>query len=181
MPEASSTFEREPDNAAPRHADMVQANAGEAADELPIGGYLALMAVYVAGFGAFALAARALKRLHAVPSTRDLLLAGIAVHKLSRTVTRERVTVPLRVPFTHYAGSDGAGQLREEPRGRGLQRAIGTLMTCQYCTGPWMAMTLTTGLVFAPRVTRLANSMLTMATISDFLHQAYAGARRLSA
>jgi hypothetical protein len=107
-------------------------------------------------------------------------LAGIAVHKLSRTIARERVTVPLRMPFTQYAGSGGAGQVREKPRGRGLQRALGNLLTCQYCTAPWSALLVTTGLVFAPRATRLANNLLAMATLSDFLHQAYAGTRRLS-
>jgi hypothetical protein len=161
------------------HTPIVQAYAGEAADELPIGGYIALMVVFVGAFGALAAAARARNRLQRV-AARDLVLAGIAVHKLSRTVTRDRVTAPLRVPFTHYAGTDGAGQVNDEPRGRGIQRAVGTLLTCQYCTGPWLAMGVTAGLLFAPRVTRLANSVLSVATLSDFLHQAYAGARRWS-
>jgi len=162
------------------HAPIVEAYAGNAADELPIGGYVALMTVFIGAFSSLAIVARAQNRLVKRLTTRDLLLAGFAVHKLSRTVTRERVTVPLRVPFTHYAGTDGAGQVREEPRGRGLQRSLGSLLTCQYCTGPWIAMGVTAGLLLAPRVTRLANSMLTIATLSDFLHQAYAGARRWS-
>jgi hypothetical protein len=175
----ASGYERK-GGAAASHGEhpIVEAYAGDAAGELPVGGYLALMGLFIGAFGTLALAARARPRRS--PSTRDVLCAGIAVHKLSRTITRERVTIPLRVPFTHRIGSDGAGQVNEEPRGRGLQRALGSLLTCQYCTGPWIALTVTAGLVFAPRVTRLANSMLAMATVSDFLHQAYAGARRWS-
>jgi hypothetical protein len=166
---------------APEHVSVVEAYAGDAADELPVGGYLALMAVFLAAFGSVAGRARARHRLEESLSARDIVLAGIAVHKLSRTVARERVTLPLRMPFTQYAGSGGAGQVREKPRGRGLQRALGNLLTCQYCTAPWSALLVTTGLVFAPRTTRLANSMLAMTTLSDFLHQAYAATRRWSA
>ena len=162
------------------HTAIVEAYAGDAADELPLGGYAALMALFVGAFGTVASMARARHRLGNDLTARDLLLAGVAVHKLSRTITRERVTVPLRAPFTRYTGTDGAGQVRERPRGRGLRRALGSLLTCQYCAGPWMAMAVTAGLLFAPRVTRMANSMLTVATLSDFLHQAYAGARRWS-
>lgn len=161
------------------HTPLVEAYAGTAADELPLGGYVALMAVFTGAFGVLAAAARAHNRLGRV-SARDLLLAGIAVHKLSRTITRDRVTAPLRVPFARYAGSDGAGQVHDEPRGRGLQRALGSLLTCQYCTGPWLSMGITAGLLFAPRVTRLASTVLSIATVSDFLHQAYAGSRRWS-
>jgi len=161
------------------HAAIVKAYAGAAADELPLGGYVALMAVFTGAFAILAAAARGRDRLRRV-GLNDLALAGIAVHKLSRTVTRDRVTAPLRVPFTHYTGTDGAGQVHDEPRGHGLQRALGGLLTCQYCTGPWLAMGVTAGLLFAPRVTRLASTVLSIATVSDFLHQAYAGSRRWS-
>lgn len=170
----------ETDAPPPGHAPMVEAYAGSAADELPIGGYAVLMGAFLGAFSTVAFLARAKNQLGNGLSARDVFFAGVAVHKLSRTLTRERVTVPLRVPFTHYAGTDGAGQVREQPRGRGLQLAIGNLVTCQYCAGPWLALAITAGLVLAPRATRLANGMLGIATLSDFLHQAYAGARRWS-
>jgi hypothetical protein len=179
----TNTSQHRVDEPAARSAErtpMVEAYAGDAADELPIGGYVALMGLFVGAFGGLAIWARARHRLQ-TPSLSDVIFAGVAVHKLSRTLTRERVAVPLRVPFTRYKGTDGAGQLHEEPRGQGFQRAVGSLLTCQYCTGPWTALAVTAGLLFAPRVTRLANGLLTVATMSDFLHQAYAGARRWSA
>jgi hypothetical protein len=53
-------------------------------------------------------------------------------------------------------------------------------VTCQYCAGPWIATGLSAGLLFAPRVTRLACSVFAMVAISDFLHQGYAAAREWS-
>jgi len=172
--------ETEPQRGPSAPTSAAAAYAGDAAEELPIGGYATMMTVFV---GAFTLLATGAKRAGVLPKripARDLALLGVAVHKLSRTLTRDRVAIPLRLPFTHYRGSAGAGEVREEPRGHGLRRAVGSLVTCQYCTGPWVALGLTAGLVFAPRVTRLASSLLAMDTVSDFLHQAYAGARRWS-
>lgn len=158
----------------------IRAYAGDEADELPIGGYATMMGVFLGSFVGLVAVARA---THALPTrlpVRDIALLGVATHKLTRIVTRERVTIPLRVPFAHYEGRDGAGQVKEEPRGKGVRRAIGSLLTCQYCAGPWVATGLVGGLLFAPRATRIACGMLGVVAISDFLHQAYAGSRRWS-
>lgn len=154
--------------------------AGDEADELPIGGYAAMLAVFLGSFVGLVTVARATNALPKRLPIRDIALLGVATHKLTRIVTRERVTIPLRVPFAHYEGRDGAGQVKEEPRGEGVRRAIGTMLTCQYCAGPWVATGLVAGLLFAPRATRIACGMLSVVAISDFLHQAYAGSRRWS-
>jgi len=169
----------------PRHErhparEAIEAYAGDEADELPIGGYATMMAVYMGAFVGLVAAARGADVLPKRVPFRDIALLGVATHKLTRIVTRERVTIPLRVPFTHYEGRDGAGQVREEPRGHGVQQAIGSLLTCQYCAGPWVATALAAGLMFAPRATRLACGVLSVVAVSDFLHQAYAGSRRWS-
>lgn len=169
---------RKPEHHPAREA--IQAYAGNEAENLPIGGYATMMAAFMGTFVGLVAVARKADVLPKRVSFRDIGLLGIATHTLTRIVTRERVTIPLRVPFTHYQGRDGAGQVKEEPRGRGIQRAIGSLVTCQYCAGPWVATGLTAGLLFAPRATRLACGVLAMVAVSDFLHQAYAGARRLS-
>ncbi|PYJ49314.1 MAG: hypothetical protein DME85_00220, partial [Verrucomicrobia bacterium] len=83
----------------------------------------------------------------------DLALLGIATHKLSRIVAKDRITSILRAPFVNYIRSAGAGEVEEEPRGRGIQRGIGHLISCPYCVAPWCATALGFGLVFAPRVT----------------------------
>jgi hypothetical protein len=160
--------------------DAIRAYAGEAAGELPIEGYAAMIAAFTASLFLVTRAAHARGCLPKRLPLRDILLLGVATHELSRTVTRARVTIPLRVPFTHYEGSDGAGQVREEPRGHGLRRAIGSLLTCQFCTGPWVALGLGAALLYFPRATRFGSGIFAMAAVSDFLHQGYAAARQAS-
>ena len=59
-----------------------------------------------------------------------LAVLGIATHKLSRIVAKDRITGILRAPFVSYIRSSGAGEMEEEPRGRGFQRGIGHLVSC---------------------------------------------------
>src|SRR5262249_30882742 len=49
-------------------------------------------------------------------SLLDLALLGIATHKLSRIVAKDRITGILRAPFVSYVRSSGAGEVEEEPR-----------------------------------------------------------------
>ena len=158
----------------------MEAYAAGAREELPIRGYATMMALFLGAFATLAGIARLKRRLPPRIAPSDIVLLGVATHELSRVLTSARVTIPLRVPFTHYEGSNGAGQVSEEPRGHGLQRAVGSLVTCQFCTGPWVAAGLSASLLFFPRVTRLASSIFAMAAISDFLHQGYAAARSAS-
>jgi hypothetical protein len=103
----------------------------------------------------------------------DLALLGIATHKLSRIVAKDRITSILRAPFVNYIGSAGAGEVEEEPRGRGIQRGIGHLVSCPFCMAPWCATALAFGLIFAPRVTRFFAGILASVAASDFLQRAY--------
>src|SRR6266404_7160753 len=108
----------------------------------------------------------------------DLALLGIATHKLSRMVAKDRITGILRAPFVSYIRSAGAGEVEEEPRGHGIQRGIGNLISCPYCMAPWCATALAFGLVFAPRVTRFLAGILASVAMSDFLQRAYLAAKK---
>jgi hypothetical protein len=108
----------------------------------------------------------------------DLALLGIATHKLSRIVAKDRITGILRAPFVCYVRSSGAGEVEEEPRGRGLQRGIGHLISCPYCMGPWCATALAFAFVFAPRATRFFAGILASVAVSDFLQRAYVAAKK---
>ena len=103
----------------------------------------------------------------------DLVLLGLATHKLSRLIAKDRVTAPFRAPFTKFVKDDGAGEVEEESRGEGMQKAVGDLGTCPFCVSPWVALGLTAGIRFAPRATRLFCGILSSVTASHFLHQAY--------
>ena len=105
--------------------------------------------------------------------TKDLALLGVATHKLSLIGSQDAVTSPLRAPFTELQEKESPKSVEEKPRGKGLRRSVGELLTCQFCLGLWVASFFTYGLVLAPRVTRLIATVFTVVTISDYLHQTY--------
>ena len=147
-------------------------------EEMPLAGYATLLGVYNAALAAALLAANQSGR--ALPertSYQDVLLLGIATHKLGRIITKDWVTSPLRAPFTEYKGSAGGGEVNEKSRGQGLQRAVGDLLTCPWCIAPWVAGALAFGFIFKPRTTRLICQVFTAVTISDFLQHAYNGVK----
>src|SRR5882724_2785548 len=145
----------------------------EECEEQLLAEYAALLAFYIASVAVLTGAAIEQKRLSKRFSLLDLALLGIATHKLSRMVAKDRITGVLRAPFVIYIRSAGAGEVEEEPRGRGIQRGIGQLISCPYCMGPWCATSLSFGLLFAPRVTRFFAGILVSVAASDFLHRAY--------
>jgi len=138
------------------------------------------MTTFAGVFGAMLWLGKKKKLLPRRVAPYDIALIGLATHRLTRIVTRDKVTEPIRSPFTEYQGPAGAGEVNERARGRGLRRAIGTLLTCQYCAGPWIASALFAALVARPRETRVVASMLAATAVSDFTHQAYAFVRHAS-
>ena len=145
--------------------------------EPPLGAYAALTAVYGSGFSAGLIALRARRRpLPERLTVTDLLLVGVATHKLSRMIAKDRVTSFVRAPFTRYQQASGQGEVEEEACGHGLRLAVGELLVCPYCIAQWIATGLTLGLVGAPRFTRLISSVLAVHTVSDFLQVAYRAA-----
>lgn len=139
---------------------------------MPLPEYAALVATYSALLtGLLATANR--DDVDARLSVRDIMLLGVATHKLSRFITKDKVTAPFRAPFAKFVKSDGAGEVEEEARGTGLQKAIGDLATCPFCVSPWVALALTAGLVAAPRATRLLCGILSATTAAHFLHHGY--------
>lgn len=142
--------------------------------EMPLGGYATLVGIYNAAFAAMLLAARnSGRKLPDRIGYADLVLLGIATHKLSAIISKDRVTSPLRAPFTEYVEPAGTSEVKEQVRGRGMQRAVGDLLICQYCLSPWVAAALAFGFVFKPRTTRFIGGVLAVATLSDVLHHAF--------
>jgi len=145
-------------------------------EDRPMGSQLALVIAYNGLVGAFLAArARAGKGLPERIGIGDLLLAGVATHKLSRVIAKDRVTAPLRAPFTEFEGEGGPGEVEEKPRGRGMRRAVGELLVCPFCLGQWVATGLLAGLAVIPRATRFICSIFAALTISDFLQIVYKG------
>ncbi|MGH3376982.1 MAG: DUF1360 domain-containing protein [Actinoallomurus sp.] len=122
-----------------------------------------------ASAGTFGLAAASRRGLPERLPLGDLLLLSVATHHASRLVTKDKVTSVARAPFTEYQGPSDPSEVEERPRGHGLQKAVGELLTCPYCIGQWIALAGVTGVVLAPRTTRLIASVLTVSAASDYL------------
>jgi hypothetical protein len=146
---------------------------------MPLRDYAGLVALFnVALAGGLAAAERSGRPIPARLSAGDVLLLSIATHKLSRLITKDRVTSFARAPFTRYEEPAGHGELEEHARGSGMRRAIGQLLVCPYCIAQWVAGGFTVGIVAAPRVTRLLAGMFTMVAVADFLQLAYKAAEK---
>src|ERR1700709_1049127 len=55
---------------------------------------------------------------------RDLIVIGVATHKLSRLISKDKVTAPLRAPFTELEEKGGPSEFEESSRGKGLRKAV---------------------------------------------------------
>ena len=150
-------------------------------EELPKSDYAALVAVFN-GLLAASLLARKCSRepLPERVEPKDLVLFALATQKLSRLITKDKVTAALRAPFTEVEGKGGAGELEERPRGRGLRRAIGELITCPFCLGTWIASGFIYGFIFSPRTTRTLASIFAVSGMADFLQQLYVKAQEMN-
>jgi hypothetical protein len=125
-----------------------------------------------------ALARRQGRELPERPALGDIALVGVAGHKLSRLIAKDKVTSPLRAPFTELEGSGGAAELEERARGGEVRRTIGQLLVCPYCLDLWAVAGFSLGLLYAPRTTRFVASVFAAQTTSDFLQVAYRTAQR---
>jgi hypothetical protein len=147
---------------------------GYGGDQQRLASYSTLIGVFNLIFAFFLLLTKALRRpLPEHIELKDIALLGVATHKLSMIGAKDAVTSPLRAPFTELQEMKSQKQVEEKPRGEGLRRSLGELLTCHFCLGLWVAAFFSYGLVLAPRVTRLVASIFAILALSDHLHQAY--------
>ena len=143
----------------------------------PFAAYAAIAAAFNGLFAAGVVAARRCDRLPERYGAGDVALLAGATAKLSRLLAKDRVTSVLRAPFTRYEDDSGYGEVQEEARGTGTQRAIGELLICQYCVSQWVAAGLVIGHALAPRETRLVAATFTVFGLADVMNLAYSAAQ----
>jgi len=156
-------------------AKLRQVESGYASGEpIELKPYIGLAATYGSLVAVFALLFRRSGRPlpERVPLV-DIAVLGVATFKLSRLLTRDRVTSFLRAPFTKYKGPGKAQEVMEEPRGEGAQHAVGELVACPFCSAQWLGTALACGYVVAPRATRVVGAALTAVTVADGLQYAH--------
>jgi hypothetical protein len=147
----------------------------------PLGSYAVLTGTFGALFaGGLVAATRARGGLPDRIPVQDVIMGGIATHKLSRLITKDKVTAAVRAPFTRFQERTGHGEVAEAPRGNGLRYAVGELLVCPYCIAQWIAGAFTVGYVVAPRTTRLLAATWTVHAIADAAQLAYSAAEHRS-
>jgi hypothetical protein len=145
----------------------------------PLLSYAAAMAVFNSLFAlALLLARRSGRELPERVAAGDLATIGVATHKLSRLIAKDKVTSPLRAPFAEYEGEGGPSEFEESSRGKGARKAVGELLLCPYCLGLWVVAAFAVGLLFAPRLTRFIAAVFSALALSDFLQIAYKAAEK---
>ncbi|MFI6044222.1 DUF1360 domain-containing protein [Nocardia sp. NPDC051321] len=151
-------------------------------DQRRLGGYVATMALYAVTVAVTALCGSLTHRqLPRAMTARELVITALAAHKLSRTVTKDAVTRPVRAPFTRQTGDGGPGEIMEQPKSAaGVQHSIGELLSCPFCFDVWAITGFTIGHVFAPRATRMVADAMAALAGADFLHLAYAKAQQVA-
>ena len=146
----------------------------------PLSGYVAVLVGYgtIVGF-TWVIAVATGRKLPDRWRIQDLITVMCGTHKLSRTLSKDAVTGPLRAPFADYAGTGGPAEVREETRHSSqLRHSLGELLTCPFCLDMWVTTAFVIGLIFVPRFTRLIAGSFTALAGADFLQLAYAMAQQ---
>jgi|GEM_PF-279900 len=149
-------------------------------DNESLSGYAGVIGIYgtVAG-GLLALAIRR-RLLPERISSADLVLFGVASHKVARTITKDKVTRPLRAPFTEHVGAGGPAEVAEEAKPGAAKRVVGELLSCPFCLDQWISTGFVFGSVFAPRPTRAVASVFAVRAVADWLQLGYGAMQRLA-
>jgi len=140
--------------------------------ERQLGPYAALFATYAAvtGVGVISGVRRGgIPR----PTLSDGALLAVAAFKLSRLITKDKVTGFARAPFTEFVEEGDGAEVNEAPRGDGLRYAIGELLTCPFCFNQWAATALGIAWLHAPKATRDVSALLAASVAADVMHVAW--------
>lgn len=103
----------------------------------------------------------------------EFVLYALAAEHISRLISKDSVTSPVRRPFTEFKEPAGEGEVSEEVIGNGPRHAIGELLTCPFCLDQWVTTGLVAGSVGAPTLTTAVVSVSALAWTADYLHLLY--------
>jgi hypothetical protein len=130
--------------------------------------YAALNALYAALFATVVLGARTRKGAEEPVPIRELLPMGAATFALSKVIAREKIGTWMREPFVEQQ-QDGA----RRPRGSGMRRAVGELLTCTRCVGAWSALGIVGLRAMDPPTGRFVTNVLAASAMNDWLQAAF--------
>jgi len=143
-------------------------------DPKPLGGYAILTGVFAGSVASYGAVRRHQGwELPERVGLGDTMLLSVAAYKLSRLITKDRVTSFARAPFTRFEEEAGPAEVSEVARGQGLRRAVGELAICPYCVGQWVAAGLVASYIRDPGSTRSVASVFAVLAASDVFNQAW--------
>lgn len=148
----------------------------------PLAAYAGLTIAFGIAVGGSAGALRAAGR--SLPERAELVdvaLIGLATQKVSRLLSKDKVTSFLRAPFTRFEESSGQGEVSERARGTGWRLAVGELAVCPYCVALWVVAGLGVAYVAAPAPTRFVSSLVAAKSLADFVQLGYLAAEQRAA
>jgi hypothetical protein len=132
--------------------------------------YAMLATVFLTGLASVAaLARRRNAEGAAAIAPRDLPALALATFALADTVVKEKVSTWLRRPFVEEDGEHHP----LAPKGRGMQRAVGELLTCTRCAGTWSALVLVGLRTAAPVAGRATTNVLALAGANDLMQSGF--------
>ena len=133
--------------------------------EATSGDYAALNAVWVSLAAAIVVGSRGRSAEDPI-TTRELIPLAAATFAISKAVARERIGTWVREPFV----DETEGQ---RPKGRGIRRAIGELVTCTRCVGTWSALGVVGLRVMHPEAGRTVSVVLASSAANDWLQAGF--------
>ena len=131
--------------------------------------YLALTSLFLSVFAAIASRHRRASDVLDLPA-KDLVLLGLATYRLARMASFDKVLEPVRLQVVQVVPDQFGADTTVEPKGEGVQRALGELISCPICTGTWIAAVLTYGLHLFPGPTRLLITIMGAIGMGELLH-----------
>lgn len=100
----------------------------------------------------------------------DLIQLSLATYRMGRMISYDKVFETYRSPFTETV-PDGSGFGETvEPKGEGVQHALGDLICCPICVGTWVAASLVYGLRLAPGPTRIMMGIMSSVGLAEFIN-----------
>jgi hypothetical protein len=102
----------------------------------------------------------------------DAVLLAFATMRMGRMMAFDKIAEPLRAPFTKTVPDrNGAGSI-VVPRGEGVRRSLGELLSCPICIGTWIAALFVYGYLVIPAPTQVFVAVLAVIGLAELLHSA---------
>ena len=128
--------------------------------------YLAVNAVYGALIATVLFSARKQNARDPI-AAHELVPISAATFALSKVIAREKIGTWMREPFVELDHGE------RKPRGRGVRRVVGELVTCTRCVGAWSALGIVGLRLVAPDSGRIVTNVLAASAGNDWLQAGF--------